>query len=323
MKRLAIITLAATALVPASAVAQHGTVSPPVKWEDVPDARLRVQGAPVRVHTQAPAPYVPSHAPARVEMRRTDAPAAGARRHVEVRRSQSAAPIVQGHHGARTEVRHGGHIMHRRVDRAIRRGHHGINRYPNYRRIDRGFVLPQSWWGPRFHIQNWNMYGFSQPMHGSRWVRYYDDALLIDRMGRVHDGRYGMDWDQYGDDWGYDESGIPGQVGDEDFYRDQDGYDRGYRHEQGYARGHRQHVYAHPPVIQHPPYAAYGWGYGYGAGAIVTETTVTTSPTVVSKTYYVDEVVTQRVQKPRRVKRRAPACDCRKPAPVRPYGERG
>jgi Ni/Co efflux regulator RcnB len=322
MKRLAIITLAATALVPASALAQHSTVSPPVKWEDVPDARLRFQGAPVRVHTQAPAHHAAPHAPVRVEVRRHDAPAAGARQHVDIRHAPGAAPMVQGHHGARAEVRHGNRVVHRRGDRMIRRGHHGINRYPHYRRIDRGFALPHSWWGPRFHIQNWNRYGFSQPMHGNRWVRYYDDALLIDRSGRVHDGRYGMSWDEYGDEWGYDESGIPEYVdradyysGEEDYAREEDRYRRhGYGH---HGRGYRQQVYAHP--VQ--PHAGYGYGYGYGA--VITETTVTTAPTVVKETYYVDEVVTQRAHRPRRVKPRAAPTYYRKPAPVRPYGERG
>jgi Ni/Co efflux regulator RcnB len=330
MKRLAIITLAATALVPAAALAQHSTVSPPVKWEDVPDARLRVQGSPDRVHNQAPAHHAAPHARTRVEVRRHHAPAAGVRQHVEVRHAPGGAPmmhnpVVQGHHGARAEVRHGNRMVHRRGDHVIRRDHHGINRYPHYRRIDRGLVLPHSWWGPRFHIQNWNRYGFSQPMHGNRWVRYYDDALLIDRMGRVHDGRYGMRWDEYGDEWGYDESGTPiysgngdYHSGEEDYALEEDRYEERYRG-YGHGGGHRQQVYAHP--VQ--PYARYGYGYGYGYGAIITETTVTTAPTVVKETYYVDEVVTQRAHKPRRVKRRPAPTYYRKPAPVRPYGERG
>jgi hypothetical protein len=218
-------------------------------------------------------------------------------------------------------------IIVRRGERTASRGHHGINRYPHYRRIDRGFALPRNWWGPRFHIRNWNMYGFSQPMHGNRWVRYYDDALLIDHQGRVHDGRYGMDWDRYGDAWGHDESGIPAYPGDEDYaWEDEEryagGYERGYRHRQSYGHGGgygQQPVYAHPPIQSHP-YPAYGYGYGYGA--IITETTVTTSPTVVSETYYVDKVVTKRAHKQRRAKRAAP-CKCVKAAPAHPYGERG
>jgi hypothetical protein len=174
-------------------------------------------------------------------------------------------------------------------------------------------------------------------MHGNRWVRYYDDALLIDRHGRVHDGRYGMSWDEYGDEWGYDESGVPVYGGNGDYdagdrdhawAEDEGRYARDrrevYHHRQGYGHGggYQQHVYAHPQVLQ--PYAQplYGYGY-YGPGAIITETTVTTSPTVVKETYYVEErAATRRSHKPRRAKRPVP-CKCIKAAPAHPYGERG
>ena len=33
--------------------------------------------------------------------------------------------------------------------------------------------------------------------------------LLIDRDGRVLDGRYGFDWDRYGERWAYGEDGAP------------------------------------------------------------------------------------------------------------------
>lgn len=156
----------------------------------------------------------------------------------------------------------------------MRGGHHVINQFPHYRRVDRGFVLPQFWWGPAFHIGNWGAYGLPQPMHGSRWVRYYDDALLIDGYGRVHDGRWGMKWDEYADEWGYDERGIPIYVGNGDFHPDEEDY-AWVEGQDGYAEG----AYGHA-------------GYGYGYGAVVTETTVTTSPTVITETHYVDEVTT-------------------------------
>ena len=47
------------------------------------------------------------------------------------------------------------------------------------------------WLGPQFQINNWQAYGFAQPAAGQRWVRYYDDAYLIDANGRVVDTRYG------------------------------------------------------------------------------------------------------------------------------------
>jgi Ni/Co efflux regulator RcnB len=173
-------------------------------------------------------------------------------------------------------------VVRREGNRMMRR-HHGINSYPHYRRIDRGHMVPQHWWGPRFNVMNWGMYGLPQPMHGGRWVRYYDDALLVDGHGQVHDGRWGMRWDD--DRWGYDDRGVPIYAGDGDYYpEDPDyGWAEGRQGPHGpYGYGHQQQAYAYPGY-------GYGYGYGYG-GMVVTETTVTTSPTVIQKTVY-EEVV--------------------------------
>lgn len=123
---------------------------------------------------------------------------------------------------------------------------------------------------------NWGNYGLPQPMHGGRWVRYYDDALLIDPYGRVPAGRWGMRWDEYGDRWDYDDRGIPAYVGNGDYHpgdRDYAWVEGPHGPPQGY--GHHQQAYGYP-------------GYGYGGGMVVTETTVTTSPTVIYKTVYED-----------------------------------
>ena len=83
-------------------------------------------------------------------------------------------------------------------------------------RLQRGFVIPPFWFGPQFHINNWQVYGFADPGADGRWVRYYDDAYLIDRDGRVRDNRYGMDWDRYGEEWEV-EDGIPAYRGRRDY----------------------------------------------------------------------------------------------------------
>src|SRR5687768_3499632 len=44
--------------------------------------------------------------------------------------------------------------------------------------FQRGAFLPPFWFGPQFHVQNWQLYGFSAPPAGHRWVRYYNDAYL-------------------------------------------------------------------------------------------------------------------------------------------------
>lgn len=97
----------------------------------------------------------------------------------------------------------------------------GMHReYRQFRRIGRGQILPTFWAAPQFHVQHWQGYGFPQPMPGYRWVRYYDDALLVDPRGRVHDSRSDYDWDRYGDRWSRDESGIPMYVGNGDYRPD-------------------------------------------------------------------------------------------------------
>lgn len=74
--------------------------------------------------------------------------------------------------------------------------------------IRRGFFVPPMWFGPQFHVQNWQAYNFAQPAPGQRWVRYYGDAYLVDQYGRVVDTRTGLDWDEHGERWS-EEGGIP------------------------------------------------------------------------------------------------------------------
>jgi Ni/Co efflux regulator RcnB/uncharacterized membrane protein len=231
------------------------------------------------------------------------------------------------------------------------------NRFPHIRRLHRGFVVPQFWWGPQFTVSNWNLYGFSRPSNGARWIRYYDDALLIDRRGRIQDGRYGLDWDRYGDRWGYDARGIPVYVGDGDFRPDRSDYDYAERWEEGeddygddrdgryrdedYAREERYsddrgyarggHVVAAPSCrgACGPEFGS-AWGssayshgvaYGYQGPVVVTETITRTAPVVETVTYYdyVEEEV--EVARPRKVRRAAKPCNCEPPPPR--SGERG
>lgn len=227
-------------------------------------------------------------------------------------------PIVRHHPGG------GGHqrfVIHRRDGKMMRGGHHGINRHRNYKRIERGFAVPHFWWGPRFHVQNWGMYGFPQPMNGRRWVRYYDDALLIDHSGRVHDGRWGMNWDEYGDRWAYDDQDIPYYDGEGD-YRGEEDYGDVEGEEGAYAEHHGPPpapcAQACPPPMPGYGYAhphGYGYGWMHGGMVTITETTVhAAAPQVVTETVYVEE---RTKTKPRRSYKRA------KPRPRPQPGERG
>ena len=64
-----------------------------------------------------------------------------------------------------------------------------------YRPPVRGWVLPRYWVAPNFFIQDWPDYGLTRPQSGYGWYRYYDDAVLADRDGRVVEVRNGLDWD--------------------------------------------------------------------------------------------------------------------------------
>jgi uncharacterized protein YcfJ len=65
---------------------------------------------------------------------------------------------------------------------------------PAYVRPFRGFLLPRVWVTPTYYITNWQSYGLPRPAQGFGWSRYYDDAVLTDRNGRVYDSVQGVNW---------------------------------------------------------------------------------------------------------------------------------
>ncbi len=249
-----------------------------------------------------------------------------------------------GGHRGNVVVRHhgGGNVVVRHNRGGNFRWHGGFRPGHNFqRRLNRGFFIHPFWFGPQFHINNWQSYGFTAPGEDQRWVRYYDDAYLVDRGGRVVDTRYGLDWDEYGERW-EEQDGIPAYYGsrewqptDEDYawvdehggpdvdeqvaYAERGGHDGPPMPAPGFGHGG-------PGPMPHPGYGhggGYGYGYGYGwAYPIVIETTVTTGGGYTEE--IVEEVVeTRRVaQRPRRAR---PACNCRAPARrvAPPAGELG
>jgi Ni/Co efflux regulator RcnB len=81
--------------------------------------------------------------------------------------------------------------------------------WDGYRRPVAGVSLPGYWINPAYYIADYRGYGLPAPASGYGWSRYYDDAVLTDRYGRVIGARYGYDWDRYGGyDDGYDNSGY-------------------------------------------------------------------------------------------------------------------
>lgn len=65
----------------------------------------------------------------------------------------------------------------------------------DYRRPVRGWKVPRHYRDRSYVVADWRGWGFGQPGPGMAWIRYYDDALLVDGDGRVVDCRYGVNWD--------------------------------------------------------------------------------------------------------------------------------
>jgi Ni/Co efflux regulator RcnB len=107
-----------------------------------------------------------------------------------------------------------------------------------YRRPYRGYALPSYWVAPRFFVSDWQTYGLTQPSYGYNWVRYYDDAVLVDGRVSVYDTRSGIDWDRYdggyaGDDRVYADGGYDDRGYDDRAYDDSSYEQRGYRRDNG------------------------------------------------------------------------------------------
>lgn len=74
------------------------------------------------------------------------------------------------------------------------RGMHYPVGAPAYVRPFRGFLLPRIWIAPTYYLANWQGFGLPRPAQGFGWSRYYDDAVLTDRDGRVYDSVQGVNW---------------------------------------------------------------------------------------------------------------------------------
>ncbi|HEX8481933.1 MAG TPA: RcnB family protein [Allosphingosinicella sp.] len=276
-------------------------------------------------------------------------------------------PMAHGAHAPMAApgatVMHGG--VHRMNPPRMHGGGHvnGMKGHmKGWQRFGRGHVVPHHFRGRQFFVHNWQTFGWPTPMPGSNWIRYYDDALLIDRDGRVIDGRYGWDWDRrdgrhgdydedrYEDDYDYAESDYDG-----DHHRggDHDGGEWAEERREGGHHGGRivrvhprdgamsgdcrrscTRVRHMPPPPPPPAYGhGYGYGYGYGAGCacgpvVITETTTTTAPVMETRTYY--ETVYDHRAAPRRHYKKPvvrhyskPARRSVKAAPAPRPGERG
>lgn len=120
-----------------------------------------------------------------------------------------AGPRPGAHMGGPGRVWNGGHRWGPRTNGRWYAGWGAPGGWGAYRRPVYGYVLPRYWVSPSYYIGNYGAYGLPAPAYGYGWSRYYDDAVMTDRYGRVYDHRSDIDWDRYeggyGPDGGYDE----------------------------------------------------------------------------------------------------------------------
>jgi len=210
----------------------------------------------------------------------------------------------------------------------------------DYRRLDRGKRVPRAYMDPAYTVSDWNDWGFAPPGMGMRWVRYYDDGLLIDGDGRIVDERYGVDWNRGrgrgprvayagGASYGYPASGGYGYAGGATVVGGAPGVTT-YR--AGPNTTVTTAIIQSPPVIVGAP--AYGYaggyaggatmvapGYGYAGGAAVIGTAAalavtTTTTTTDYETVYRAAPVRRALPRARPVRHYRPRCVSAPTCPV-------
>lgn len=189
----------------------------------------------------------------------------------------------------------------------------------DFHRTRPGGKMPRPYLDPMYAVSDWQGWGLSQPGPGMHWLRYYNDAVLVDSRGRVVDTRYDFDWNH---PRGY--AGGPA-------YGAGPGYPPPGYGAPGYAPGTTTYragpnttvttsvVAAPPPVVVAGPAPGYGYGGGYYAGGasvvsvtpgvVVTTTTTTTDYETVYKSAGVKRAYKRRAYRPSRPRCvRAPTC---------------
>lgn len=227
---------------------------------------------------------------------------------------------------------HAGNRWGNRIDGRWYAGAQAPGGWNAYRRMGRGHHLPNYWMGSGFRIPDYLSWGLAAPPYGYFWVRYYDDAVLVDGRGDVWDSVSGIGWDDgydagawadsggsYSSSYSYSSTGAgyrePIQpVDPNDYY---DGYSRGSLPPAG--------AIGAPPAAQVQGYygsgqAYYGGGYQAGAayyGAPVGTTVIVIPGATTTTTTVTEEVIESRAtyvrSAARRVVRKAPVRRYRAP----------
>lgn len=101
-------------------------------------------------------------------------------------------------HGDRDDIReerreyHDAKREYRQDWRDYRRDHREVYARGNwrapfrYQRWNSGVVLRPSYYAPRYYVNDYGRYRLPRPAANLRWVRHYDDVLLVNvRTGRI------------------------------------------------------------------------------------------------------------------------------------------
>jgi Ni/Co efflux regulator RcnB len=335
----ALLVSGVSAAIPASAqVSSPG----PVYYNTSPGTR----GTPPAFHNQRqPMPNQQQFIPAPPAMVSPNPPSYTPPRYNQPNRPPRMTPS-QPHNGPRNGGRWGQQVGGRWWG-----GSQAPGGWNSYRRPSRGHSLPNYWLSSNFMIPDYYSYGLRAPGQGYFWVRYYDDAVMVDGRGRVYDSVSGLGWDgvgagAYDEDYSYGDGYA--SASSSAYASSSNGYGAGYQSPgpipsvdpnvyYGGPGGYAPPAVGGPPAVQYscPNGCQQGGGYynggtvyggggynggGYaGGGYYGGSTTTIIVPGPVITTTVTEEIVeettttTSYVARPRR-KYRAPVR--RKPRPV-------
>jgi len=231
----------------------------------------------------------------------------------------------------------GGNRWGNRIDGRWYAGAQAPGGWNAYRRMGRGNHLPNYWMGSGFRIPDYLSWGLAAPPYGYFWVRYYDDAVLVDGRGDVWDSVDGIGWDDGYDAGGYDTGAWSDSGGS---YSNSYSYSNatagaGYAqpiqpvdpndYYDGYSRGSQPPAGAigAPPAAQVQGYygsgQAYYAGSSYQAGAAYYGAPVGTTVIVIPGATTTTTTVTEEVIESRATYVRSAARRVVRKAPVRRY----
>lgn len=94
----------------------------------------------------------------------------------------------------RRDYRQGEWRGYRNSNRAIYRRGNWRSPY-RYTAFRPGITIRSGYYSPRYYVNDWYRYRLPRPGRNLRWIRHYDDVLLVNiRTGRIVDVQRGFYW---------------------------------------------------------------------------------------------------------------------------------